>query len=418
MGKPGVAREAAVRLLDQVLQEGRTLFDALAELSALAPADRARAQRLATTVLRHLDRCDTLLSERLRKWPPLPVMNVLRLAVVELCVDRAARHGVVDGAVTLARQRGRSGKFSGFVNAVLRALADTAPEKWRALPPSRISAGLRARLVTVYGANAVAAMERGQARIPPVDLTLKPDISADGLKSRALANGSLRLTDPGRISALPGYETGDWWVQDAAAAFPVMLLDPRPGETALDLCAAPGGKTLQLAAAGAAVTAVDISAGRLTRLNENLARTGLSAQTVVCDALQFNGPLFDLILLDTPCSATGTLRRHPDLSHAKTLKKLDSLIHLQSRMLDRALTFLKPDGRLVFCTCSLLPEEGEEQIEAALKRHPGLRVDDATAPGLDPSWRDSQGGYRLRPDYWSEIGGLDGFYIARVSFVR
>lgn len=418
MGKPGRAREAAVRLLTQVLQERRTLFDALPELSALAPADRARARWLATMVLRHLDRCDTLLSERLRKRPPLGVMNILRLAVVELCVDRAASHGVVDSAVMLVRRMFRSGKFPGLVNAVLRELATTAPEKWRTLPPSRIAAGLRARLVDAYGANAVAAMERGQERIPPVDLTLKPGISADDLTGRALANGSLRLTDPGRISALAGYEAGDWWVQDAAAAFPVMLLDPRPGETALDLCAAPGGKTLQLAAAGAVVTAVDVSASRLTRLSENLVRTGLSAETVVCDALKFSGALFDLILLDAPCSATGTLRRHPDLSHVKTLKNLRALIHLQSRMLDKALTLLKPDGRLVFCTCSLLPEEGEEQIEAALERHPGLRVDEAAAPGLDPSWRDSQGGYRLRPDYWPEIGGLDGFYIARVSFAR
>ena len=202
-------------------------------------------------------------------------------------------------------------------------------------------------------------------------------------------------------------------MQDAAAALPVKVLAPQPGEQILDLCAAPGGKTLQLAAAGAKVTALDISERRMRRLEENLKRTGLSADIAVGDALEHEG-LYDAILLDAPCSATGTIRRHPDLPYAKDGSDFGELIALQARMLDHALTLVKPGGRLIYCTCSLLPDEGECQVEEILTRHNGLETGRTALvlPGVDPAWVTEEGGLRLRPDYWADQGGMDGFYIA------
>jgi len=224
----------------------------------------------------------------------------------------------------------------------------------------------------------------------------------------------VRLATGGQVSALAGYETGDWWVQDAAATLPAAVLNPQPGEHILDMCAAPGGKTMQLAASGAVVTALDDSETRMQRVKENLARTKLAATLCIEDALAHRGGPYDAILLDAPCSATGTIRRHPDLPHAKDGSEFSTLINLQARMIDHALTLLKPGGRLVFCTCSLLPDEGECQIEEALTRTPELYVDrdSLNHTFIDTLWHSDEGGLRLRPDFWSSLGGLDGFYIA------
>jgi 16S rRNA (cytosine967-C5)-methyltransferase len=217
------------------------------------------------------------------------------------------------------------------------------------------------------------------------------------------------------VSNLPGFATGDWWVQDAAASLAARLLEAKAGETVLDLCAAPGGKTLQLAAAGATVTALDISSPRLNRLRENLARTGLTAEIIATDALHWQPPaLFDAVLLDAPCSATGTLRRHPDLPFIKDDSDIPALVALQAQLIDKALTFLKHGGRLVFCTCSLLPQEGEDQLAATLARHPTLKVEAPALQGIAPEWITAEGGLRLRPDYWAESGGMDGFFMARL----
>jgi 16S rRNA (cytosine967-C5)-methyltransferase len=190
------------------------------------------------------------------------------------------------------------------------------------------------------------------------------------------------------------------------------LLGVQPGEKVLDLCAAPGGKTLQLAAMGAHVTALDISSPRLDRLRENLTRMRLQAKLVVADALHWQPEhLFDAVLLDAPCSATGTIRRHPELPFLKDGSEIAELVALQAALIDRALMFLKPGGRLVFCTCSLLPDEGEAQLAAALARHPDLSVGKCDLPGIDPAWITAQGGLRLRPDYWAERGGMDGFFM-------
>ena len=408
------ARAAAVGLLGAVLGEGQLLAQAVADpqgpLAGLPPADRARAQRLALAVLRHLEPADRVLEPHLRKGPPRLVRDALRLAVVEIAMGGAA-HGVVNAAVEIVRRGKRTGHLAGLVNAVLRKVPE-AP--FTGLPPQRMPRWLRQPLVHAYGRDAVSAMEAVQAGVPPLDLTLRHGaVAPEGL---ALPTGSLRLEEKGQVSALAGYAEGGWWVQDAAAALAVRLLDPKPGERVLDLCAAPGGKTLQLAAGGAKVTALDISEPRLGRLRENLARCGLEAEVVVADALAWEPTeRFDAVLLDAPCSATGTIRRHPDLPFVKDGSEVAGLVALQAAMLDRALGFLKPGGRLVFCTCSLLPEEGEGQLAAALARHPGLRTERVESPGVDPAWWTAAGGLRLRPDYWADQGGMDGFFMVRLD---
>jgi 16S rRNA (cytosine967-C5)-methyltransferase len=412
------ARRAALAALAGVLGQGQMLAPLLAAadgpLAGLHPADRARAQRLTGAVLRQIDPVDRVLAPHLNRLPPLAVRNILRLAVVELALDPGAAHGIVNDAVTLARAGKKTATMAGLVNAVLRKVAAT-PGLLAGDKPQRLPPWLRKRLVEAWGPAAVAGMEAVQARAPVIDLTAKTaGLVLEG--AEVLPTGSLRLQPGVQVTALPGYETGEFWVQDAAAALAAPCLGPVAGQRVLDLCAAPGGKTLQLAAAGAEVTALDISSPRLERLGENLARTGLSATVIAADALHWQPEApFDAILLDAPCSATGTIRRHPDLPFVKDGRDLPALVALQAALLDRALDWLAPGGRLVFCTCSILPEEGEGQLAAALTRHPGLRVIRPDLPGLDPGWITDQGGLRLRPDDWADRGGMDGFFIACVT---
>ncbi len=408
MAEGVAARAVAVEILTGILGEGRMLED-VADLG-LPPADRARALRLAASVLRWLEPVDKLLDRQLRKAPPLMVRNVLRLAVVERAMGAPA-HGVVNAAVEIVRQSKRTAHLAGLVNAVLRALPET--DVLAGLPPQKLPRWLRQPLVHGWGREVVTAIEAVHATEPPLDLTLRPGFPAP--EGELLPTGSLRLREAGQVSALPGYAEGGWWVQDAAAAMPARLLEVKAGERVLDLCAAPGGKTLQLASAGAKVTALDISGPRMARVEANLARTGLQATCVVADALQWQPDApFDAILLDAPCSATGTIRRHPDLPFVKDGSEVHGLAALQSTLIDRALGWLKPGGRLVFATCSLLAEEGEDQLAAALARHPGLTVERAALPGVDAGWWTEAGGLRLRPDYWADRGGMDGFFMARV----
>ncbi|NOD94278.1 methyltransferase domain-containing protein [Ruegeria sp. HKCCD4884] len=406
------ARRSAIYLLDQVLGEGRLLSECLAAgaLDRLGPEDRARAQRLALETLRGLERADRLLDNHLNRTPALTVHNALRLGAVELCNGEAA-HGVVNSMVEIISRSRKHGRLKGLVNAVLRKVAAEGPEAWPKMRVPRLPEWLRDPLTMAWGAGAVAGMEQAHFTGAPLDLTLKP--GSNGPAGDVLPTGSIRLQDAGQVSALPGYKAGDWWVQDAAAALPVRVLAPKAGENVLDLCAAPGGKTMQLAAAGADVTALDVSEARMERVRENLARTGLTAQVIVGDALEHEGQ-YDAILLDAPCSATGTIRRHPDLPFAKDGSEFGGLIELQTQMLAHAWGLLKPGGRLVYCTCSLLPDEGEVQIEEALEMYSDMSVDrDAVnISGVDTDWITEEGGLRLRPDYWPDRGGMDGFYIA------
>lgn len=411
------ARHKAASLLDQIIGEGRLMSELIGSgvLDKLPPADRARAQRLATDTLRGMERADRMLGRHLRKPPPLTVYNLLRVGTIELCLG-GDPHGVVNDMVSIIGRHRRYGNLKGLVNAVLRKMAADGPRNWNDLRIPRLRSWLREPLVAAYGQGAMNAMDHAHFTGAPLDLTAKgdPKAVAEATGGQLLPTGSVRIENAGQVSALPGFEAGDWWVQDAAAAIPVQVLNPQPGEHILDLCAAPGGKTLQLAAAGAKVTALDLSERRMERVAQNLARTGLSATCVTEDALAHTGGPYDAILLDAPCSATGTIRRHPDLPFAKDGSDFGELFALQSAMIDHALSLLKPGGRLVYCTCSLLPDEGEVQIDEALARHPELKTDAEAClrPGIDPDWRTQEGGLRLRPDYWAEAGGMDGFYIA------
>ena len=420
MSKSTSARLAAVWMLDEVLVHHKTLSELRGHgpVAALPATEQARAIRLATDVLRWLPRADALWQAHVSRTPAPRTCNILRLGAYELALG-GAPYGVIDSLVALASSHKRSAPQKGLINAVLRKIAVDTPAKWAALPIPRLPGWLRRPLRDAYGERAVAAFERAHSQPPPLDLTPK-DGDAEGLARRleaaALPTGTVRIKQSVQVSALTGFAEGDWWVQDAAAAIPVKMARPQEGQRALDLCAAPGGKTLQLAAAGADVTAVDISEARMARLRENLDRTGLRADLRIEDARAIDGS-WPLVVLDAPCSASGTIRRHPDLPHVRAGRELGPLTRLQADLIDHALRCLEPGGRLVYCTCSLLPAEGEDQIRAALSRHPRLRVDaqSATVSGAEHAWRDALGGLRLRPDYWDKQGGMDGFYVAALT---
>jgi 16S rRNA (cytosine967-C5)-methyltransferase len=417
MAKQGLAaRRAARDLMTAVTEDRRMLAEVMPNiLEPLTPSERARAQRLATESLRWAGRTDRLLGPYLRQRPQDAVLNMLRVAVWEILAEAAPSHAVVDSAVEITRAVPDTRRSAGMVNAVLRNVLRGDPD-WDALPVPSLPKWLRKTLLSDYGKAAVAAIEAAHAQGAPIDLTAKAGLEAQVANATGgslLPTGSVRLPVQGQVTALPGFAEGDWWVQDAASALPSRVLRPRPGECVLDLCAAPGGKTLQLADAGGVVTSVDLSPLRLERLRENLARTRLTAEVVVADALTWETDGgFDAVLLDAPCSATGTIRRHPDLPFAKAGTDLSGLVALQARLFDRAVSFVRPGGRLVYCTCSLLKDEGERQLDAALARHPGLAVLTPEAPGVDPDWITPGGGLRLRPDFWPEAGGMDGFFIA------
>ncbi|MEM6308147.1 MAG: RsmB/NOP family class I SAM-dependent RNA methyltransferase, partial [Pseudomonadota bacterium] len=303
------------------------------------------------------------------------------------------------------------------IHAVLRRATADVDGKWDKSPVPMLPKWLRKPLMAAYGNGPLSAIEVAHMRGAPLDITVKsdPDRWADRLGGQVLPTGTVRLQG-GQVSALPGYDSGDWWVQDAAASLAAQWARPAAGQTVLDLCAAPGGKTLQLAASGAKVRAVDSSAPRLDRVRENLRRTGLQADVVVGDALTLpDDDTFDTVLLDAPCSATGTIRRHPDLPYAKDGAGIDKLIDVQARMLARAARHVRPGGALVFCTCSLIPDEGEVHAEAFLQANPNFTPDTTWPAGVDPAWKTDEGGLRLRPDYWSDQGGMDGFYIIRLN---
>lgn len=344
---PGLAaRVAAAGLLAGVLDAGRSLADQEPGLGALAPAERARAQTLAALVLRHLPRIDALLAGFLARKAPAPAMNALRIVVAEVHLDGVPPHAAVDGAVRGVRA-GRDGhRIAGFVNAVARRAAE-AGALWAETPEGGLPPWLAQPIEAAWGTPARAAIEAAHRERPPTDLTLKAPADAvrwrEALGATLLPTGSLRLTGWPQVSGLAGYETGDWWVQDAAAALPVRLFGALAGRTALDLCAAPGGKTLQLAAAGAAVTAVDASEARLKRLGANLSRTGLTAEVVAADALLWApGQAFDAVLLDAPCTATGTIRRHPDLPWLGAGREVAPFARLQAALLRRAWDWVAP----------------------------------------------------------------------------
>ncbi|MFT5637260.1 MAG: 16S rRNA (cytosine967-C5)-methyltransferase [Paracoccaceae bacterium] len=422
-GKAIGARLAATQLLHAVLFNKRLLSEALngedSPIARLSGPDRARAQSMTIGVLRHLQRLDSILDGFLEKAPPPKVRNALRLAAYEMLAEGNPAHGVVNAAVEIVRGNPKYGHMAGLVNAVSRKVADQGADIWASQSPQKLPSWLAKPIAKNFGKEAVPQIEAAHQNGAPIDLTLKDPAQitqwAETLDAEILPTGSLRLKGRPQITALPGFDNGDWWVQDAAAAMPARLFGDIKGKQVLDLCAAPGGKTMQLAAAGAKVTALDISGVRIKRVDENLVRTNLSAMMVVEDVLEWQtDKKFDAILLDAPCTATGTIRRHPDLPHIKAGADLTELFQLQADMIDAAMQWLKPGGFLVYGTCSLLPREGETQVKNALERHSDLAVVDLDLQGLglDVSWGAAQGGIRLRPDFWAEKGGMDGFYMA------
>ena len=407
------ARAAAIDLLAAALSRRAGLDEGLNHhaLKALEPRDRAFARALVMATLRRLGAIDSALQGRLKKPPPERVVNLLRLGVAQLFVLGVPAHAAVDATVGLAPQT-----FRGLVNAVLRGLQREPP----ALDDATLLAPpwLMSRWQGAYGPDQAAAIAAVIPAEPPTDLSLKDAAGAAALaaalEGEVLPGGGVRTTRGGDITAWPGFAEGGWWVQDASAAVPARLLDVHAGQSALDLCAAPGGKTLQLAAAGAAVTALDKSGLRLKRVGENLARTGLKAEVVEADAAEWrDARAFDAVLLDAPCSATGTFRRHPDVLWVASPKDVASLSAVQARLLDAAARRVKPGGRLVYCVCSLEPEEGEGQAAAFLARTPGFALEPMT-PGEggapEPSLR-PDGTLRILPHHRAD--GTDGFYIAR-----
>jgi 16S rRNA (cytosine967-C5)-methyltransferase len=419
--EPGLsARLAALDLLDAALARRNGLEEALAvpALAALSSRDRGFAMALVMATLRALGPIDRALDARLARQPPARARQILRLGLAQALVLGTPPHAAVATSVSLVGRAGPAA-FKGLVNAVLRAVLREPP----ALDDPDLLAPdwLYARWRAAYGPDVAREIAACIAKEPATDLTCRdPDAAsalAPGLEADVLPGGTLRTGLRGDVTGWPGFAEGDWWVQDAAAAVPARLLAVQAGEAVLDLCAAPGGKTLQLAAAGADVTALDRSAARLKRLQENLHRMRLSAEIVVADAAEWAGERqFDAVLLDAPCSATGTFRRHPDVLWAARPSDVASLAAVQARLLDGAARRVKPGGRLVYCVCSLEPEEGEAQVEAFLGRTPGFALAPA-APGEGGAPEASlqpDGTLRILPQH--RAGGLDGFYIAR--FVR
>jgi 16S rRNA (cytosine967-C5)-methyltransferase len=403
-------RAAAFDLLSAVLDRHRTLDEALGGLAGLDSRDRAAGHRLAAAVLRRTGSLDAALEPFLKKAPPVPVRHVLRIGAAGLLLLETPAHAAVATAVALARARGLA-PFCPLVNAVLRRVAAAGPAVLDGIDGPRLDTP--AWLWAAWGGQARAIAE-AHLHEAPLDLTLRPGATPPP-GGTLLPTGSWRYPPGTRVMELDGFAAGDFWVQDAAAGLPAALLAARPGETVADLCAAPGGKTAQLAAAGAQVLAIERDAGRLGRLRENLARLRLPVETVLADAAEWHPPApLDAVLLDAPCSATGTIRRHPDVMHLKRPADLAALNAGQDRLLEAACAILRPGGRLIYAVCSLQPEEGRPRMQAALARL-RLRAEPFTAAELValPEALTPDGDVRTTPAMWPARGGMDGFFIAR-----
>ena len=411
-------RFVAIDILNEILGNKKSFHEqrALGVLKNLKPNEKAFVQRLVMDTLRNLDRCDRVLEKYLKKDPKLKVKNILRLGLTELLTGGAS-HAIVNEAVNYAASNKITRPMKGLVNAVLRKLSSNEIEGWDKYDSiSKLPNWLRKPLISAYGRKTVIEIEKIQSCIPPTDITLKDPSRIyeweKELGGRIVFKESIRLESGKQISVLPGFKEGDWWVQDPAASIPIRLLGNLNGKKILDLCAAPGGKTLQLASLGAKVTAVDISASRLKLLRENLARCGLNANIIENDAFNIDDK-FDIVLLDAPCSATGTIRRHPDLVYCKDGSDISELIEIQAKLLDHASSLVKDHGLMVYVTCSLLPDEGECQIEDFLGRNNQFEIKKPNEKDkiIPDAWVLDSGDIRITPASSDEKEGLDGFYI-------
>ncbi len=423
------ARAVTLAALGRVMDRRVALETALAEapgFDALETRDRAFARLLAATCLRRAGEIEAVTSRLLER--PLPAAaqvprHILALGLAQLLFLGTPPHAAVATAVSLADAR-RARPYKGLINAVLRRAAREGAalraelDGPRANTPGWMWESWRA----AYGEAAARAIAEAHLAEPPLDIT--PRDEDDGaalaalLDAEALPNGTLRRRGGagGAIPELPGYAEGRWWVQDAAAALPARMLGAVRDRRVLDLCAAPGGKTLQLAARGARVTAVDAAPARLALVAKNLARTGLAAELVTADARAFEAAPFDAVLLDAPCSATGTLRRHPDIARTRTPGDIARATALQDELLANAARLVRPGGALVYAVCALERAEGEDRAAAFLAAHPDFTVEpvDAAAIGAPPEAATAEGALRILPCLWAERGGMDGFFAVRL----
>lgn len=420
------ARSAALDLIGAVLRQRHPLDEAIEDHTGMAelPArDRAFARLLVATVLRRLGQIDAMIGHCLEK--PLPArasatQDLLRMGLAQLLFLRTPPHAAVATTVDLAEARGFL-SYKGLVNAVLRRLSQEGMALMAAQDEARINVPqwLWRNWCEAYGEATTRAIGLAHLHEAPLDISVRrdPELWRERLDATLLPTGSLRRQGGGAIANLPGYHDAAWWVQDAAAALPAKLLGDIEGETALDLCAAPGGKTAQLVAAGAHVIALDRSPRRVERLNANLARLKLVAETHVADAIQWRpaAPV-KFILLDAPCTATGAIRRHPDVPHLKTPDDVTRLAAVQERLLASAIDMLAPNGILVYCTCSLEPQEGKQQVERLLAQGaPVKRVPvDASEIGGLQECISPEGDLRTLPCHLAGREGLDGFFAARL----
>jgi len=430
---PGLAaRRIAADILDGVLRRRIALDEQFSGknahpgLPALAERDRALARRLTATVLRRLGTLRHLVGGYLEKGFPSDAPRaetILLLGAAQILWLEVPDHAAVDLSVRLAQADRRAGRYAGLVNAVLRRVAQHGATGSFDDISRDTPEWLLKRWTGIYGSDTARAIAAANGHEPALDLTVKQDTEswAERLRGRVMPTGTVRTLAHGAISLLPGFSEGAWWVQDAAAALPVRLFGDLRGKNVADLCAAPGGKTAQLAFAGANVTAVDRSPVRINRLRENLARLSLDAETVVADALEWDGGPFDAVLVDAPCSSTGTIRRHPDVPWLKSEADVSVLTSLQQRLLDRAVGLLKPGATLVYCACSLEPEEGENQTTALLARDPRVARKPITPQDVfdRAEFVTPDGDLRTLPlhlvDPDPRWGGLDGFYATRLT---
>lgn len=404
------ARRAALQMLDAVLRRGRTLDSAAQAARDLKPADQALAVAIAGETLRRLPDLDALIDSATRQRLPddSKARMVLRIALAQKVGLGTPEHALVATALPLV-DGGPRRLVHGVLGTLLR----------RGLPPMdspRLPESVEQRWAKAWGDEAVASARRLIAKRPPLDLSFVDDAEAKTFTDgKSIAPRHVRLHDAGSVAELPGFGEGRWWVQDLAASLPARLIPASAGDV-LDLCAAPGGKTMQLAAAGRRVTAVDQSESRLNRLRENLERTGLEAKLVTADASKWKpGRAFDAILLDAPCSATGTFRRHPEVLYRARPAIIRDSAQLQRQLLDRSASWLKPGGALVYSVCSLEPEEGEAIISAFLDANPDFSIDPPKAGDLpDFVTPDERGWVRVLPGPLESEGGLDGFFVARL----
>lgn len=422
------ARSVALDVLDQVLgPERRPLEEAFAshpDLPQLAARDRQLARLLVATVLRRAAELDALASPFLRfKLEPARLRHILRLGIAQLAILETPPHAAVHTTVELARHGHE--KAVPMINAILRRVAIHAKERLPQLDGPRLNTPdwMWRSWVRAFGEATARAIAEIHMREPPLDLVVRgdPNERAGPLGAEPLWLDVVRRPVGVTIESLPGYAEGSFWVQDVAASLPARLLGEVKDRWVLDLCAAPGGKTMQLAAMGARVTAVDISSQRLARVRDNLARTGLKAELIEADVTRWRPPEpAPLVLLDAPCSATGTIRRHPDIPHHKRPLDVERMSELQDRLLDAAAEMLAPGGVLVYAVCSLEREEGEHRIKALLERRSVELVRDpierSELKGL-PALLSGAGEVRTLPCFWAERGGMDGFFVARLRRV-